>query len=486
MNTRAPAKTISKINFHESHKITDALILKLKPKAKPYFIYDTELAGFWVRVPKDVSQAVYIVSTKPQGGRTTVRRTIGKVSLYKTKEAREIARGWLQQIKTGIDPKAEVKRLHAQTKKLSEAFEQYLADKKANGDIGERSIINYRNSMKGRLSPLMNKQINSITEEDVLGWFKRNVVETRSQTQQDFRHLFSVLRRQVKLNNLESNPAEIIKTLDMIKELKPKESFLSTEQLGDLINTLPEFRLKDAHTRKQTNLWLFILLTGLRQKTVYNMKWSQVILRDSIWIETTKNGDSYHLPLTPLFNDILEQQREIVDNSINPKCEYVFPNISFNGPANDPKKVLSRLYIEAGIKEWDKKTGELKPMPFRDHDLRRSFASLADMAKVSYTDIKHLMIHKKRDQTEKYMQAQRIKARDNYNKLVEMLAISVPITTYTDEEGKVVTHFATPDILRLMLFNKGKLVNHPKRNDPEFLIDQSTAFYNEVTHIDWD
>ena len=479
------AKT--KLNFNESKKITDSVISKLKAKPKTYFIRDTELTGFWVKLSSgDPAQATYVVNAKPQGSRKDIQRTIGKVALYKVKEAREIARSWLQKIKAGIDPKAEIKKQHAQSQKLSEAFEQYITDKTSVDAMGERSVINYRNSMKGRLASLMNKQINSITEEEIVYWYKRNAAETPSQTDQDLRHLKAVLTHQVKLRNLESSPAEIVNTLGLRVKLKNKETYLNPEQLGTLLATLPTFRQKDAHTRKQTNLWLFILLTGLREKTIYSLKWSQVTLRDSIWIETTKNGDSYHLPLTPLFNDILEQQREIVDASINPKCEYVFPNISFNGPTNDPKKLLNRLYREAGITERKRRTGEVKPMPFRDHDLRRTFASLADLAKVTHIDVKHLMVHKKRDITEKYMQSQQIKAQENYQRIIELLASFSPIAFYSDEAGESVTHYATPELLRFILFNKGPLSKHPDRKNPEFLLDQSKAFYDNKKNIDWD
>ena len=353
----------------------------------------------------------------------------------------------------------------------------------------ERSATNYRNSMKGRLAPLMNKQINSITEEDVLGWFKRNVVETRGQTQQDFRHLRAVLTYQVELNNLESNPTQIIKTLKLNKKLPRKETYLSPEQLGSLIQILPKFRLKDAHTRKQTNLWLFILLTGLRQQNVYNLKWSQVALEDSIWIETTKNGDSYHLPLTTLLDDLLKQQRQIVDNSINPKCEYVFPNIRFDGPANDPKKVLSRLYREADITERDKKTGEFKPMPFRDHDLRRTFATLAGLSKVSEAEIKHLMIHRGKNITQEYMHSQEIRAMENYEKIIELIASSVPITSYTDDYGDNVIQQATPEILRYMLYKTGDLADalakDPTLDANDLIVEASKIFYNTEKRKNW-
>lgn len=472
---RKTKQTIHKITFNESHKLTDALTSKLKAKAKAYFIRDTELIGFWMRVPTNVAEATYMVATKPRGSRDNKRLTIGKASLYKASEARAIAREWLQQIKDGHDPKQANKREQAQTQKLREAYEQYISERSAIGKLSKASISNYYVDMNGRLAPLMNKRLHMLTEDVIINWYRKGCLTSKSQTDRAWRQLAAVLNYQVALKNMEANPAKAVQKLGMRVSLKPKTSYLTTEELGELVSALPFFRERNQHLIKNTNAWLFILLTGLRKSTVYNLKWSQVKLRDSISFDLTKNGDSYLLPLTPLLNDLLEQQKEMLDNSPNPNCEYVFFGQNFKNAVTNIRDGINRFYSEQGI------TKKYSP-----HDLRRTFASLADLAGVSYSDIKHLMIHRKGDVTERYMQSQQIKAMSNYQAITEFLAKITPITYYKDEEGKDVTHFATADLLRFVLFNKGKLASHPDRHNPEFLIDQSKAFYNEVTQIEWD
>lgn len=468
-------KKISKINFNESQKITDTLIKRLKPKSQAYFITDTDLTGFWLRVPRDTSETTYLVSTKPRGGRNVVRRTIGKASLFRSTEAREIARKWLQEIKSGKDPKAEEKRQKAKSKTLHEAFTQYIEDRVLVGKLGKTSVLNYQYDMKNRLSKLMNKKINSLNEESIKNWYKQNSSESKAQTDRAYRELNAVLNYQVALKHIENNPASIVKTLGIRTIVKPRESFLSIEEIGNLINELPSYRLKSLHNVKNSNLMIFTLLTGLRESSVYNLKWSQVKFRDLINIEKTKNGDNYILPLTPLLNDLLEQQREIVEGSVNPMCEFVFPNINFSGPVIDPKKSLNTLYRSANISK-----------NHSDHDLRRTFASLADLAGISFTDIKHLMIHRKNDVTERYMQSQQLKAQENYQRVIEMLCSITPIAFYSNEKGDSVTHYTTPQLLRFTLFNKGPLSKHPDRDIPDFQIDQSIAFYNQEKAFDWD
>jgi len=80
MNKVVSEKTSTSLN--ETKKITDKLVLILKNR--DYRILDTELKGFWIRVPAtDISNASYIVNAKPQGSRKAIRYSIGSLSLYK-------------------------------------------------------------------------------------------------------------------------------------------------------------------------------------------------------------------------------------------------------------------------------------------------------------------------------------------------------------------------------------------------------------------
>lgn len=466
MSSNLPA---NKYNLNESKKITDKLALKLK--GRPYFIQDTELKGFWLRVPaNDLKGASYQVNTKPQGGRKSVRYSIGSISVYKAKEAREIARDWIQKIKSGVDPKEEARKQNAQSQKLEEAFNQYVSEKSSAGNFSEASFRNYKQSMGGRLASLMGKRINNLTEEMVSSWYKKNSLEAPGLTDRAYRELNAVLSYQVAIKNLASNPADVVKVRNQRVAIKPKTSYLTIEECGNLVNEMVSFRDNDARL-KQTNLLLFQLLTGLRESNVYNLKWSQVILRDSVTFEFTKNGEAYFLPLIPILNDILEQQRVLVPRD----CVWVFPNKNFDGPTVDPRKMLNNLYQKAGIKKR-----------FSDHDLRRTFSSLADLAKVPFLDIKHLMIHKKSDITAEYLQSQQIKANENYRRIADFLAGITPVSSEANDECQEVVNYMTVDMLRYLLFDKGKLSRDPNRFDHSFLNDVSRPSFMRLVEDEWD
>lgn len=457
-----------KINFHITQSITERLSIKAKPK--DYFIYDTEVKGFWIKVPANKTEsATYIVNGKPKGTQKTIRRTIGKVNNLKAKDARVVAKEWLHQIYNGIDPKEAIQEAHAKTAKLNDVFEAYITHNRKLGKMGERSEQNYRNDMAGMLNPLMRKEVARISDKDISQWYLRNTQERPTATDRAYRELRAVLNKAVADKLIKDNPADSLTRTKQRVTIKPRQNYLKDSECGILIAEMPLFREQHPLLLKQTNLMIFMLLTGLRKENAYNLKWGQVKLRDSITIDTTKNGESYHLPLVPLINDLLEQQREITPEG----CPYVFPNKYYTGPITDTRKALRKLYEQAGLEQKS------------NHDLRRTFSSLADMAGVKFGDIKHLMIHKKKDITEKYIQSQTQRASDNYKAIIEHLASVAPFGTGTDKDGEHKL-WTTPDILRYLLFNKGKFAKLTKDEVGDAMVVSSKVTYDNEQKEAWD
>ena len=88
--------------------ISNAIVAKALPRQKEYFIRDNQLKGFYVRVKPSGTKTYGIQARKNRTG-TPVSRAIGSVNRYSCKEARTLAREWLQEISQGIDPKESKK-----------------------------------------------------------------------------------------------------------------------------------------------------------------------------------------------------------------------------------------------------------------------------------------------------------------------------------------------------------------------------------------
>src|SRR5262249_56445130 len=68
---------------------------------------DAMVPGLIVRI---AGRKVFAVHVRFPGGKHPTRRVLGEVGTLNLDQARDTARDWLQQIRRGIDPAAEVRR----------------------------------------------------------------------------------------------------------------------------------------------------------------------------------------------------------------------------------------------------------------------------------------------------------------------------------------------------------------------------------------
>lgn len=91
---------------HRHTKITEQTLRTIATREKPYFIKDTQLTGFAIKV-NPTGRNVYRVEARLGGTGPNKNITIGDINLYSVKEARQKATALLKQIREGNDPVAE-------------------------------------------------------------------------------------------------------------------------------------------------------------------------------------------------------------------------------------------------------------------------------------------------------------------------------------------------------------------------------------------
>jgi len=136
----------------------------------------------------------------------------------------------------------------------------------------------------------------------------------------------------------------------MLKEPPGRVRHLSAEEIRRLLSELPEHKLQMAR---------FSLATGLRQRNVKDLKWSQVdIERRMAWIHAheAKARTAIPVPLTIQAVQILREQQ-------GQHLEYVF---TYKG----------QPVTQVGTKAWRKAVQRAGIQDFRWHDLRHTWASL--------------------------------------------------------------------------------------------------------------
>ena len=131
---------------------------------------------------------------------------------------------------------------------------------------------------------------------------------------------------------------------------------------------------------------LIAILTGMRRSEVAGLEWANIDLDGrTLTVSRTKNGDALILPLsTPLF-DILLARR---DN--NPEATFVFPGVGVTGHLVEMKSFIARVVRTSGV-------------PFFLHDLRRTYATVAESLDISHLSLKYLLNHRCTDITGRYV-----------------------------------------------------------------------------------
>lgn len=131
---------------------------------------------------------------------------------------------------------------------------------------------------------------------------------------------------------------------------------------------------------------LLLLFTGMRRSEAATLRWSDVdFIEEVLVIRSTKNGDDHALPLTDFVLRLLKIRQTLTKNE-----PYVFPGRMKGTHLSVTSKDHHRVVRDSGIK-------------FMLHDLRRSFATTADLIGFDYSMIKRLLNHRIQDVTAGYI-----------------------------------------------------------------------------------
>ena len=123
--------------------------------------------------------------------------------------------------------------------------------------------------------------------------------------------------------------------------------------------------------------FLTLLLTGLRKNEAALLRWDDVYLKQgTALIRYTKNGEDHQI----VFSDFLQRMFESRYESRG-RSPYVFPGAKPGKPMNAASKIYERLSEVSGV-------------VFTPHDLRRTFASVADALNIPHYSLKRLLNHR--------------------------------------------------------------------------------------------
>jgi integrase len=358
------------------------------PSGKQMICWDSKTPGFGILISGVSATMSYVVQRKLPDGRTR-RVTIDRVSNIALENAREEATDLLHRIHKGDDPKA--KKAEAMWT-LRRSLNNYL---KARTNLRDKSSSSYRYAIERHLAAWLDLPLSAITPEMVEEKHAaiQKEIELHSPRAQAARENGSHIRvnghatadgamrafRAIwnfaadRLPALPASPTRRLKR--MWFKVGRRERLVRGDQLPAFhraIAALPNPVARD--------YLLMLLYSGMRRSEAAGLRWTDIDLSAGVIripAIRMKANRRFDLPMSDLIYELLVVRRRDTDWS---KSEFVFPAHSFSGHVEEPKFPLSLVAKSTGIR-------------VSAHDLRRTFATIAEGADISESALKLLLHH---------------------------------------------------------------------------------------------
>ncbi|MEO5334994.1 MAG: site-specific integrase [Magnetococcus sp. YQC-5] len=370
-------------------RIVDAAL----PGEKDYFLFDTDLIGFGLKVTP-AGRKVYLVQYRINGAKRRVMIGVHG-SPWTPDTARKEAARVLGMVAEGQDPaeqKAQSKTLPIMTALCDLYLAEGCATKKA------YTLANDRGRIERHIKPLLgNKRIDQVTQADLQRCM--NAVAdgaTAVDEKTGFRGRAIVTGGKVTANRViallgaifafaisrglrKDNPAHGIKKF---REQR-RERFLSGDEIARLGDTLRESEKMGVNQTAIAALRL-LLLTGMRRGEVLTLEWSFVDFdRSCLRLPDSKTGAK----VVHLGAAALELLTELPRIEGNPYC---FPGAVEGQHLVGLTKIWAKIRERAGIAD------------IRIHDTRHAFASIGVMGGMGLPVVGALLGHSQPATTQRY------------------------------------------------------------------------------------
>lgn len=371
---------MSTLGPDQSVKLTKSTVDKaVIPATGQAFTRDRELKGFALRVTAGGVKS-YIVEKRVDG---RVRRiTLGRHGELTCEQARKQALKLLGQLAIGIDVIGERERDRLAAVTLGEAFTDFSRDRKHlkpktlydYGRFVEKAFGDWRSTPLPRLTATQIVERHRKLGEVHGGYYANGAMRFLSSL---FNYAIAQYVDQRGEPVLPANPVERISKLRAWYPVERRRTVIRIAQLPSWYAAVEALR-RDPLPGAETvaDFLLFLLFTGLRRSEGQLLTWDRVDLDErSVFIPEPKNREPHHIPIAPYIADLLGRRQTYARNA------YVFPGDGRRGYLVEPKRQIAKVV-------------ELSGVTFTPHDLRRTFATIAEGLDIAPYALKRLLNHK--------------------------------------------------------------------------------------------
>jgi integrase len=359
----------------QARVLTDPFIKALKPAAPGtrYAVADAVVPGLKVRVT-DRGAKSYVLWRRFGGAPNPAARSLGKVGVITLSQAREKARGWLELVVKGEDPKAiERAREEAEGERKAATFAVAFEDYLRRHVRGQRRASAVEREMRKDILPLWrNKPVAAITHRDVIRLIE-GIVDRGAprQAHNVLGHIKTFFGWAVErgIYGIELSPAAAIKPKRLIGEKNVRTRVLTDAELAAF------WRATGRLNYPAGPLFRILLLTGQRKNEIAKARWREFDLNQKLLTVPAERFKSDSTHMVPLSDDAMVLLGTLPRWNAG---DFLFSTTGGEKAANDFHKAKQRLdrhmlrilRAMARLRSDDPATVELPP--FVLHDLRRT------------------------------------------------------------------------------------------------------------------
>jgi len=358
-------------------------------KGKRLEAHDKKNPGLIIRVTDVGTKTFY--AYKRIARQAPRRLKLGRYPDMTIEQARRTAKGLISEMAEGIHPRDKEKEAKRKTKveKLSNitlqaVFDDYFAAKK---NLKEGTIKDYKIIRDVSFKDWKDKSIRDISRDLITN--KHNQLGRKSEARANnamrvLRALFNfAIQEYIDTDGnpiFTDNPVTKLSHNNAWFRVERRRQLIKTHELGNWFNAVLSLKGKDKRGQAETvrDYLILLILTGLRREEASKLKWRNIDFGDkTLTVNDTKNREIHILPLSDYLFDILNNRR-----ANDPDGKYVFPSkTSKSGHLINANKQIQKVKDETGI-------------DFSAHDLRRTFATIAEGRDISAYALKRLLNHK--------------------------------------------------------------------------------------------
>ena len=350
-------------------KLNKSAIDKLTPPSTGYSLHwDDNPPGFGLRITASGVRS-FIVQKRINGKEH--RTTLGRYGILTPEQARREAQKFLSQVAQGADPIAAKVKARAESVTLKEALAAYFESRQ----LKPRTIKDINQAFKG-FENWEKKPLSSITREMVSK--RHHDLGEKSHARANLAMCYLRAIFNFAIAHYTDKDGQPFIADNPVKRLSQTRSWYRVDRRETVINPhqlKPWFAavLSLSNTGAR-DYFLTIILTGLRRTEAMDLKWSDVDLeRKTLTVRDTKNHRDHTLPLSDYLLNILNSRK------VSAEGEFVFQ--SSKGRLQNLRYAKETATTNSGVS-------------FTIHDLRRTFATIANSLDIPGYTVKMLLNHK--------------------------------------------------------------------------------------------